>query len=66
MTRLGDIEQITQSVGKCSSCGKRKQLGNGVCTNCWDKGHGRGMTRQQETGEPVYSRWNPRGKNGKS
>ena len=36
-----ETEEIVQSTGECKRCGHYALLGNGVCTRCWDKGHGK-------------------------
>ena len=30
------IDQVTDTFDKCTKCGKKSQLGNGLCINCWD------------------------------
>jgi len=57
MTRLGDVEQIVVSHGHCVVCGTLGDLGNHVCQDCWDRGYGKGKTRQAIAGQPIFSGW---------
>ena len=47
--KVRDIVLPGMGVGKCSACGERHILGDGLCMKCWDKAIDRGEIERVRT-----------------
>ena len=41
------VEMPSETMGECNRCGKLKELGDGFCIECWDKGSNKNKVYKQ-------------------